>query len=151
MQVGLPSTIMLQAHVKGATMHEEYRSLQEEKECQDAPKTQHHLQTLNTALWDDSTTDENDIDTIAQPETTIAGQSCGCKHVVAPKLPHASQKLNQTSKEQGEGDCDVGSGRLGPHSVGALQQTRHDVSGKPQNSQRDARALSYVCCGEAFA
>jgi len=90
-------------------------------------------------------------DTIAQPETTVAGQSSGCKHVVAPELPHASQKPDQTSKEQGEGDCDVGSGRLGPHSVGALQQTRHDVTGRPENSQHDTRDLSDICCGEAFA
>ena len=95
-------------------------ALQEEKEGEDSPKAQHHLQAMHSACWHNAARRQDDINTKAQPEASIAGQGCSCKHVVASELPHSGQKLNQSSEEQCKSNCDIFGRWLGPGSVRAL-------------------------------
>ena len=95
-------------------------ALQEEQEGEDSPETQHHLQAVYSTCWQNATRHQDDIDTKAQPEASVARQSCGCKHVVTSELPHSSQKLDQSSEEQSKGDCNIFGCRLSPGSVRAL-------------------------------
>ena len=97
---------------------------QEEKECEDTPQTQHHLQSLRPTFWNDLTGNQDNIDTIAQPEATVGGQGGGSKHVVPPELPHAGQQLDQTAEEQSKCDGDVCGGAFCPYGVSALQEAQ---------------------------
>ena len=105
---------------------------QEEKEGQNPPQTQHHLQAFTTTLWNDSTGGQNDIDTVTQPEASITRKGCGSKHVVSPEFPHAGQQLHKPSEKQGKGDGNVRRRSSSPHGVGALshQQRRNKAQAK---------------------
>ena len=105
---------------QGRIVHKRLEDSQEEKEGQDPPKTQHHLQAFTTTLWNDSTGGQNDIDTVTQPEASITRKGCGSKHVVSPEFPHAGQQLHKPSEKQGKGDGNVRRRSSSPHGVGAL-------------------------------